>query len=190
LFYATVVFDEKFEASIRKITVRAIDQIAAQGFETAMTLNLIRCCLIIMLLGSGVVLATERADIEAMLQGYEKAWSDHDSRAIASFYYEPAMRVSPNGPVIRQTRKDQESFFFAFLPGLIQRGFDRTTWEELNIHLLDSETAMASGIVIRTRKDGSVLERVAVSYGLRKTQQEWKIFLSDTHTPDTVMRFR
>jgi ketosteroid isomerase-like protein len=155
-----------------------------------MSLNLIRSCLIFTLASSGAALAGDRADIEGTLQGYERAWSDHDPGAIASFYHEPAMRVSPNGPVIRQTRKDQEIFFSAFLPGLIQRGFDRTAWEELNVHLLDAETAMASGIVIRTRKDGSVLERIAVSYGLRKTPQGWRIFLSDTHAPETVMRFR
>ena len=155
-----------------------------------MCLYLIRCCLIFTLVGSGVTLAGEQADVEATLQSYENAWSEHDVRAIASFYYEPAMRVSPAGPVVRQTRKDQEIFFSGFLPGLIQRGFDQGKWEELNVHLLDSETAVASGIVIRTRKDGSVLERVAVSYGLRKTPQGWRIFLSDTHAPETVMRFR
>ena len=146
--------------------------------------------LIFALVGSGFALADDHADVAAALDGYENAWSAHDPRAIASFYYEPAMRVSPTGPVVRQTRKDQEAFFSSFLPGLIQRGFEHGKWEELNVHLLDSETAITSGIVIRSRKDGTVLERVSVSYGLRKTPQGWRIFLSDTHAPETVMRFR
>jgi ketosteroid isomerase-like protein len=157
-----------------------------------MCLNVVRRCLVltVTLVGSSVALAADPGDVEATLQSYENAWGDRDPRAIASFYYEPAMRVSPAGPVVRQTRKDQETFFSGFLPSLVQRGFDKGKWEELNVHLLDSETAVASGIAIRTRKDGSVLERVAVSYGLRKTPQGWKIFLSDTHAPETVMRFR
>jgi ketosteroid isomerase-like protein len=142
------------------------------------------------LIGPGIALAGDEGDVEATLQSYENAWGNRDPRAIASFYYEPAMRVSPAGPVVRQTRKDQETFFSGFLPSLVQRGFDKGKWEELNVHLLDSETAVASGIVIRTRKDGSILERVAVSYGLRRTPQGWRIFLSDTHAPETVMRFR
>jgi ketosteroid isomerase-like protein len=158
--------------------------------STAMYLNFIRCCLIFTLFGCGTAVAGDQADIEATLQNYENAWSAHDPNAIASFYYEPAMRISPAGPVVRQTRKDQEIFFSGFLPSLIQRGFDKGKWEELNIHLLDSETAIASGIVIRTRKDASLFERVAISYGLRKTPQGWRIFLSDTHAPETVMRFR
>jgi len=155
-----------------------------------MYLNILRCCVIFILVGCSVALADDQADVKATLQSYENAWSQHDPRAIASFYYEPAMRISPTGPVVRQTRKDQEIFFSGFLPGLIRRGFDKSEWEELNVHLLDSATAVASGIVIRTRKDGSPFERVAVSYGLRKTPQGWKIFLSDTHAPETVMRFR
>ena len=155
-----------------------------------MCTNSIRHFLILALLGSGFALADGQADVAATLDSYEDAWSAHDPRAIASFYYEPAMRVSPAGPVVRQTRKDQETFFSGFLPGLIQRGFEQGKWEELNVHLLDSATAVASGIVIRLRKDGTVLERVALSYGLRKTPQGWRIFLSDTHAPETVMRFR
>lgn len=130
------------------------------------------------------------SEVEAALQEYEAAWSRHDAAAIASFYYEPAMRVGRGGPVVRPTRADQEAFFSGFLPGLVQRGFERSRWQELNVHLLDGQTAIASGIVVRTRTDGSELERVAVSYGLRKTAQGWKIFLSATHSPDTVLRFR
>ena len=54
--------------------------------------NSIRYFLILALLGSGVVLADDQADVAATLDSYEKAWSAHDPRAIASFYYEPAMR--------------------------------------------------------------------------------------------------
>jgi ketosteroid isomerase-like protein len=72
-----------------------------------MCLNIIRCCLIFTLVGSSVALAGDQANGEATLQSYENAWSERDPHAIASFYYEPAMRVSPAGPVVRQTRKDQ-----------------------------------------------------------------------------------
>jgi ketosteroid isomerase-like protein len=147
-------------------------------------------CLAFALLGPGIAIADDRADVTTTLQSYEKAWTDHDSTAIASYYYEPAMRVSPAGPIVRQTREEQESFFSAFLPGLMQRGFDKGKWEQLNVHLLGPDTAFASGILVRMRKDGSVLERIAASYGLQKTPEGWKIFLSDTHAPETVMRFR
>ncbi|HZP92737.1 MAG TPA: nuclear transport factor 2 family protein [Burkholderiales bacterium] len=159
---------------MRDIATLSIVLIAAACFSTA----------------ASAAQAGAEAEVEETLQAYEAAWSRHDAAAIASFFYEPALRVGRAGPVVRPTRADQEAFFSGFLPGLVQRGYERSRWEELNVHLLDAQTAIASGIVVRYRKDGSDLERVAVSYGLRKTERGWKIFLSDTHAPDTVMRFR
>jgi hypothetical protein len=49
----------------------------------------VRHGLIFALVGSSFVLAGNQADVEAAtLQSYENAWSEHDPRAIASFYYE------------------------------------------------------------------------------------------------------
>jgi uncharacterized protein (TIGR02246 family) len=145
----------------------------------------------ILLAGCGNVLAAgEERAIEDVLQAYEQAWSGHDAHAVASFYYEPAMRITKGGPAIRATRADQETFFEGFLRGLVARGYAGSSWEQLEVRLLDPETAIASGITVRHRADGTVLERVAVTYGLRDTAQGWKIFLSATHTPETVLRFR
>lgn len=60
----------------------------------------------------------------------------------------------------------------------------------LDVRLLDGETAIASEVSARYRSDGGLLERVAVTYGLRRTDEGWKIFLSATQAPETVLRFR
>ena len=60
----------------------------------------------------------------------------------------------------------------------------------MNARLLDETTAIASGVTVRYRSDGSVLERVALTYGLHKTSEGWKIFISATHPADTVLQFR
>jgi len=139
----------------------------------------------------GTALAgTEEDAVKDALKAYEQAWSQHDGQAVASFYYEPAMRVGKGGPVVRATQAEQSAFFEAFLRGLVERGYARSAWEELEVRLLDPQTALASGITVRYREDGSVLERVAVTYGLRKSGEGWKIFLSATHSPDSVLRFR
>ena len=139
----------------------------------------------------GTVLANADEDaVKDVLRAYEDAWSRHDGEAIANFYYEPAMRVGKGGPAVRATRADQRAFFDGFLRGLVERGYARSTWEELEVRLLDPQTALASGITARFREDGSVLERVAVTYGLRNSGEGWKIFMSATHTPDSVLRFR
>jgi ketosteroid isomerase-like protein len=129
-------------------------------------------------------------EVRQTLQDYEQAWSRHDAHAVADFYFEPAMRVSKGGPVVRATRADQETFFEGYLRAIVARGFERSEWESLDARLLDAQTAIASGIAVRHRADGSVLERVAVTYELWHTDNGWKIFLSATHAPETVLQFR
>ena len=128
--------------------------------------------------------------IRKTLHAYEQAWSRHDAHAVAGFYFEPAMRVSKAGPVVRPTQADQETFFDGYLRGFVGRGYDRSEWESLDVRLLDAQTGLASGITVRYRADGSVLERVAVTYSLWSTDKGWKIFLSATHTPESVLQFR
>jgi ketosteroid isomerase-like protein len=135
--------------------------------------------------------ATDGEDaIRQTLQAYEQAWSRHDAHAVAGFYFEPAMRVSKAGPVVRPTQADQENFFDGYLRGFVARGYDRSEWESLEVRLLDAQTGLASGITVRYRADGSVLERVAVTYSLWSTEKGWKIFLSATHAPQSVLQFR
>jgi len=134
--------------------------------------------------------ADEEQAIMQTLQAYEEAWSRHDAHAVAGFYYEPAMRVGKGGPAVRTTRADQEAFFDGFLRGLVGRGYARSAWEVLEARVLDEQTALASGITMRYRADGTVFERVAVTYGLWRTGEGWKIFLSTTHPPETALRFR
>ena len=114
--------------------------------------------------------------VEDTLRAYEQAWSHLDGHAAASFYYEPAMRVTNGGPVVRATRSDQEAFFNGFLPALAKSGYTRSALEELQVRLLDPNTAVASGVTVRYRADGSVFARVGVTYGLWKTSEGWKIF--------------
>jgi uncharacterized protein (TIGR02246 family) len=133
---------------------------------------------------------TQEEGVKQVLKAYEDAWSQHDAQAVASFYFEPAMRVGKGGPAVRATRAEQIAFFDGFLRGLVERGYARSAWEELDVRLLDPQTAIASGITVRYRGDGTVLERVAVTYGLRESADGWKIFMSATHAADSVLRFR
>ena len=134
--------------------------------------------------------AGDEQAVEQTLRDYEQAWSHHDAHAVAGFYYEPAMRVGKAGPVVRPTRADQEAFFDGFLRGLVARGYERSAWESIEVRQLDAQSAIASGITVRYKADGTIFERLAVTYGLWRTSEGWKIFLSTTHTPETVLRFR
>lgn len=132
----------------------------------------------------------EEPAIRSVMLAYEQAWSEHDAKAVASYYFAPAIRVSKTGPSVRATIKDQELFFEGLLGSMVARGYDHSEWETLNIHQMDERTATASGITLRYKKDGSLMERTAVSYGLWKDVDSWKIFWSATHNPSSVMAFK
>src|SRR4249920_2386269 len=102
--------------------------------------------------GTSLAEAEEEA-VKNALKAYEEAWSRQDAEAVASFYFEPAMRVGKGGPVVRATRAEQKAFFDGFLRGLVGRGYARSAWEELEIRLIDPQTALASGITVRYRSD-------------------------------------
>ena len=131
----------------------------------------------------------ERA-VQAVIRDYEAAWSRHDAHAIASFYFEPAMRVSAAGPSVRETRAVQEAVFSGLLQRLAQRGYATSVLQHLEVHLLDVDTAIASGVVMRDRPDGSVLETLGATWLLWRTTEGWKIFLSTNHDPEAAVHFK
>lgn len=145
---------------------------------------------VLLLAGQASFAADGTQAVKQTLEAYEQAWSHHDPKAAALFYYEPAMRISRDGPKVRAKRKDELAFFKVFLPALVKAGYDHSRWDRLTVHLLDAHTAIASGVVTRYRRDGSVFQRQGVTYGLWRTEQGWKIFLSATHSPDTALVLR
>jgi ketosteroid isomerase-like protein len=150
------------------------------------------CIAALTIFGNGGVAHAEDPTQTAtrVLYAYEDAWSHHDAKAIAGLYAEPAIRVSVNGPIVRETQAAQTVFFNGLLTSLVNQGYERSTWDHLEVHLLDSHTAIASGVVARYRANGSVFQRQAVTYGLWDTTRGWRIFFSATHQPGSELHFR
>lgn len=134
--------------------------------------------------------AGEEATVEQVMRAYEQAWSKHDANAVSAFYLEPAMRVSKGGPTVRPTLNDQKLLFTGLLQGLVDRGYDRSDWERLDVRLLDAQTAIVSGVTARYKTDGSLMERLGVTYLLWRTPEGWKIFMSATQSPDKALKFQ
>jgi hypothetical protein len=78
---------------------------------------------------------------------------------VASFYFEPAMRVSKGGRVIRATRAEQKAFFDGFPRGLVGRGYSRNAWEDLEVRprgsALPSLPAVLHRCSLKTSRDVS-----------------------------------
>ena len=85
------------------------------------------------------------------------------------------------------TRSEIEARYGAYLRGLRERGYSHSTWSELHVKLLD-QIALASGVFVRHKTDGSELETIGATYVLRKTEGEWKIAVVIRHLPANVIR--
>lgn len=105
--------------------------------------NSMSCVGGVLLMFPGATHAEDHFQGVQVMHAYEDAWSRHDARAIAGFYCEPALRVSKDGPAVRETRAAQEGFFGSFLPSLVSNGYDHSAWDRLEVRLLDANTAIA-----------------------------------------------
>jgi ketosteroid isomerase-like protein len=155
-----------------------------------MNTSMICVCAALMMFAVGARAEDGAQEVVQVMHAYEDAWSRHDAHAIAGFYCEPAMRITKDGPAVRETRAVQQGFFGGFLSQLVAKGYDHSAWDRLDVRLLDANTAIASGAVTRYRRDGGVFERQGVSYGLWRSDRGWRIFFSATHDPAGALSFR
>ena len=79
-------------------------------------------------------------------------------------------------------------FYGGIQRDLRERGYSHSTRSELHLKLLDQITALASGVFVRHKTDGSELETIGATYVLCKTEGEWKIAEVIGHPPANVIR--
>ena len=80
-----------------------------------------------------------------------------------------------------------EGFYGGILRDLRERGYSHSIVSELHVKLLD-QIALASGVFVRHKTDGSELETIGATYVLRKAEGEWKIAVVMGHPPANVIR--
>ena len=65
--------------------------------------------------------------------------------------------------------------FSPAMEGLRLRGYGRSEFEVQQVKILNATSALAIGIAVRYKTDGQELERVGITYVLRKSDSDWKI---------------
>jgi hypothetical protein len=99
---------------------------------------------------------TASAILETLRQ-YGEAFSGGDSARAARYYDEPATIVTGNRILPLSTRRDAEEVFARMLTDLRARQFARAEYQELHARALSDALAIASGVAVRYRVDGSEL---------------------------------
>ena len=122
------------------------------------------------------------------LRDYNEAFGRGDLSAIGHHCHVPFTRISPQGVEVLPTMSEIEAFYGGIQRDLRERGYSHSTRSELHLKLLDQITALASGVFVRHKTDGSELETIGVTYVLRKTEGEWKMAVMMRTPPANIIR--
>jgi len=153
---------------------------------------------ILALSGSGPAAAQELSSSEEALikmaaqlhvEHYYDLYYEQNPEALAtSIFTLPWMVMGGNGITVRTTEEENLDYFSSAIAGLLERGWDKSTFSTENVCVLGAGAAIVSGTNTRTRADGSVMSVGGVSYMIGKTEAGWRIVSFASHSTDKVVR--
>lgn len=118
---------------------------------------------------------------------YLNAYNNFDGKAAAAHYHEK-VSVTGIGNILRDnTNQDMQNLLGAFLQRVKAQGVAKFEWETLQVSMLGENTAMASNIAARYKKDGSLHDRAAATFIAQNTEGGWKIFSLHIHSTEHVL---
>lgn len=129
-----------------------------------------------------------KADAGRMLTDYYSDFSTLDVQRFLSYFHEPAFLMSPQGVSVVQTQAELSAVFTPAIESLRQRGYARSELSNLRLKRLSATIILASGVAVRHRVDGQELDRVGVTYLLRKADNRWKIAALVIHDTDNDLQ--
>jgi hypothetical protein len=130
----------------------------------------------------------EKTAVDHAMRDYNDAFGRGDLSAIGQHINVPFVVISSQGVKVLPTMSEIEAFYGGLQRDLRPRGYSHSTISELHVKLLDQTTALASGVFVRHKTDGSELETIGATYMLHKTEGEWKIAVVTRNPLANVIR--
>jgi len=131
-----------------------------------------------------------RAIEQDALVAYERylaAFNARDVARAAHFYATPTMVVMQSGHLVLATGADVESRLATSLARLEDKGFASTSFGKRTLRAMNENVVLLSADFIRTRTDGSTIEKVACTYVLSRGTSGWGVVTIIVHPPDSVL---
>ena len=126
----------------------------------------------------------EQSAVIEILTDYYAAFSTLKVQAFLPFFHEPSLLIGPQGVVAAPTHAVLTTAFAPAIESLRAREFGRSELSVRRVKMLSETASLVTGVAIRFRADGQELERVGVTYVLRKTDIDWKIAVLVLHDAD------
>lgn len=121
------------------------------------------------------------ATVTELLYSYYIAFSSLDPEAIAPYFHEPCIFISPQGVTDAPAHDDLKDVLRAIAEGFRQRGYKRSELTALHVNKLSDGAILATGIAVRYKIDGDVLEQAGVTYVMYRSGNQWKIAVTVIH---------
>ena len=106
---------------------------------------------------------------------YYRVFSTLDLDRIAEYFSEPCIWVGPQRIFSAANRESLTAAIAPLLAGLKSQGYQRSEFAEPHAETLTESVALVQGIAVRYATANAELERVPLSYLLRRTGSNWKI---------------
>jgi ketosteroid isomerase-like protein len=120
-------------------------------------------------------------DATQFLNSYYTTFSTLDLEAIAPYFNEPCLFISPQGVLASPNHNSVKEVFKAIAEALRLKGYGRSELANLNVKAMSKTTVLATGTAVRYKTDGLELERVGVTYILQESSGEWRIAVTVIH---------
>jgi ketosteroid isomerase-like protein len=120
-------------------------------------------------------------DATEFLNRYYTTFSTLDLEAIAPFFNEPCLFISPQGVLACPTRESVKEAFKTIAEGLRAKGYGRSELANLNMKAMSETTVLATGTAVRYKADGLELEHVGVTYILQQSSGGLRIAVTVIH---------
>ena len=130
----------------------------------------------------------DKGAVAQALTDYYAAFSTLDAHAVAPYFHEPSLLVSPAGAGAAPTRAAVIAVFQPAMDALRARGFAKSELTNLRLKRLSAASVIAGGVAVRRKSDGQELERHGVVYLLQKTNTGWQIAAILIHDADDALR--
>ena len=135
----------------------------------------------------------EKTAADHALRDYNDAFGRGDLSAIGQHCNVPFVAFiyssqGSQGVKVCATISEIEAFYGGVQRPLREHGYSHSTVSELHVKLFDQTTALASGVFVRHKTDGSELETIGATYLLLKTEGIWKIAVVFRHPPANGIR--
>ena len=142
--------------------------------------------------GQGLTSSEEaviKAEAQRHVERYYNLYYERNPEALSTEIFTlPWILMGGNGVTVYTTEAENLDYFSSAIAGLLERGWDKSTFRTKNVCVLGAGSVIVSGTNTRTRADGSVMSVGGVSYVLGTTGDGWRIISFAGHSPDKVVR--